>query len=58
MSNSTAGQTAADAIKWMAKGGRPPKSIAGLSTSDQAKLAQGGGKVVKAVKDAAERAAS
>jgi hypothetical protein len=53
-----AGKTAADAIKWVAEGGRAPESIAGLSTSDQVKLAQAGGKVVKAVKDAAKRAES
>jgi hypothetical protein len=58
MAKSTAGQTAADAIEWAAKGGRAPASIARLSTSDQAKLAKAGAEVVKAVQDAAKRATS
>lgn len=58
MAKSSAGRTAADAIRWAAKGGRAPESIAGLSTRDQARLAQAGAEVVKAAEGAAKRATS
>lgn len=51
MSKSKAGQLAADALEWAASGkARPPASIAKLSTSDQAKLAQAAAEVARAAK--------